>query len=222
MRIHPGSRNHLRAAALARHGSSPGRPLVRLGTLLLVALFAVALPTTAMAAPASPGAQAAPDLKAGQLLHFANGRSVAMPKDWSVMTIKDLAAIGVQPGTDYTHASPRTTAATVATFARTVGVRPMDANGCNQGVCIHLRSQGGSGPVISSWNTDASNIGGAYTCTYAGFWRFGTLETTSNVVCGEGGIFYGHRNDMPQRYGTNTKLCNTWVNWAGRPCKMVY
>lgn len=57
-------------------------------------------------------------------------------------------------------------------------------------------------------------------CTYAGYWVAGVLLATSDFICGNGN-FWSYA--APARYYINgTKLCNTWVSIAGKPCITVH
>ena len=71
----------------------------------VAATFSALVPTGAMAASVQPSNvnSAAPTTKAGALLKgdvltLPDGSKVKLPKNWSEMTLQDLASLGIQPG----------------------------------------------------------------------------------------------------------------------------
>lgn len=207
--------------------------------LLLLLALAVFLPATAQAAPAmetpAPPADAP---SAGEVVEFTNGDAVTLPKDWEDMTAADLAAIGILPNTDYSTATPQprmsldsspqlstSGAASSQPYAtiegRDRGFTTMDASGCNKRVCIILQSENGSGPKITYWGTTANNLENKYVCTYAAFWVAGKVDGTTPSACDDFDEWQAYNKTMPRTFADGTQLCNTWVGFAGKPCKEV-
>lgn len=200
-------------------------PLLASAMFLLLGLIA---PGVAQAAPASaPADQTGVETMAGQSVHFANGKSVVIPKNWTDMTVADLAQIGIKPNTDYTGKTPKAvTGRTTATASQpSTGVHILNASGTNKQVSISLESRGGKGPIITFWGTTAIDYTGTYICTYAVYYSNGSIVETGGEVCGQAPAgypsqFVGTNLDLPKNYG-GKQLCNTWVHFTGRPCKDV-
>jgi len=179
-------------------------------------------------APQAQGTAAAPTK--GTVITLPSGKSVTLPKNWSQMTIGDLANLGI-------HANMRPSKALRAQLAHrgiylpamaaapSASARPAlgqgitltSAYGCNKSVCISLT---GSGWVIDNWYTTAYDA--VATCTYAAYWLFGGIYATSNTVCS--GANSDYYSDLGYGISTlgNTNACNTWVHIAGKPCEYVH
>lgn len=174
------------------------------------------------------GSSAVSNLSQGQSIRLPDGSRRVLPKNWSEMTVGDLAGIGLRPGQHRAGTAPAGAAAgqhKTATVPATVAAAPeppidetQSARGCNQGICIYL---GGSGLQVNSWETTA-NTAGRNLCTYAAYFRgYNNIEATSNQICGRYSSVYAYRYDMPKIYSDRDQLCNTWVNFAGKPCKQI-
>jgi hypothetical protein len=145
--------------------------------------------------------------------------------NWRDLSTQQLASAGIHPGMNPGIGKSTTTAAPQPRSAplqpKPVSFRPQSASGCNfstyDQMCIYVT---GSGLKVNDWDTSVSNYFGLDKCTYAGYWVAGVLFRTSNTVCGNGD-FWAYW--APNRYFINgTRLCNTWVNWAGKPCETVH
>lgn len=143
--------------------------------------------------------------------------------DWGSLSMQQLASAGIQPGMSPAGAKV-TAGAKSATEAGTVsaaGIQPDSASGCNYYsadiMCIYVT---GSGLLVDDWDTSVANNLGLYKCSYAGYWVAGVLTATSNVVCTDGDFWAYY---TPGQYYINgTQLCNTWLNWSGKPCETVH
>ncbi len=145
-------------------------------------------------------------LAAGSIIRIPSGKIVKLPKDWSAMSIADLAAIGIRPSVIAKDAYSR--------------ARPESAEGCSGYVCIII---GGSGRTISSWSTTAELP--ETMCTYAAYWEptGADLLATGTEVCGEaGGTVYGYYADGSVYHNYNYHACNTWVNIGRKPCEYIH
>lgn len=135
--------------------------------------------------------------------------------NWGQVSTQQLASAGIRPGMS---AAGTGITAVVKPAPQT---RPLSASGCNYFsadiMCIYVT---GKGLHVDDWDTSVANILGLYKCSYAGYWVAGVLTATSNVVCGNGDFWAYY---TPLRYYINgTKLCNTWLNWNGKPCETVH
>ena len=136
---------------------------------------------------------------------------------WQDLSTKQLASAGIHAGMNSGQAGIM---AEVRPATKMHPDSPDSASGCNvstyDSMCIYVV---GSGLKVNDWDTSVSNYFGLDRCTYAGYWVAGVLYRTSNEVCGDGD-FWAYW--APNQYFINgTKLCNTWVNWAGKPCETV-
>ncbi len=134
--------------------------------------------------------------------------------NWKGLTKAELASAGIFPG--------RGDGATDAAVARATAVTPDTGSGCNYGIvngatCIYVF---GTGLTTTSWDTSVSNPLGIDTCTYAGYWVDGVLAITSNEVCGDGAFWAYDTGTVT--WPNQTQLCNTWVNFGGKPCLVVH
>lgn len=146
---------------------------------------------------------------AGTEITRPDGVVVTLPKDWSSMSISDLATIGIHPN----MGPDRTT----STFQARNKIQPYSSNGCSGWVCINII---GSGLLISGWSTKA-DYSGPYMCTYSAYWNsLTTVLDTGTVVCGSYGTFYGTLS-YPVVYKSFGWACNTWVNIVGKPCEQI-
>jgi hypothetical protein len=112
-------------------------------------------------------------------------------------------------------------------------VVPRDAYGCASDVCISLKSQGGSGPVITFWETRATQYSydGRICGPKASFRVNGAISFLGDIpdsICdtvppGGVGLWYIRRTDLPRRFAVGATLCNAWSprNFVGYPCKRV-
>ena len=74
---------------------------------------------------------------------------------------------------------------------------------------------------VNSWETTA-NTGRRNICSYAAFFRgYNTIEATSSQVCRIYDQFYAYRYDIPKIYPDRVQLCNTWVDFVGKPCIQI-
>jgi hypothetical protein len=142
--------------------------------------------------------------------------------NWRDLSTQQLASAGIHPGMN--SGTTKITAVVKPKQkiqTKPASVQPQSASGCNfstyDQMCIYVY---GSGLKVNEWDTSVSNYFARNTCTYAGYWVAGVLFRTSNTVCGNGD-FWAYW--APNRYFINgTQLCNTWVNWAGKPCETVH
>jgi hypothetical protein len=112
-------------------------------------------------------------------------------------------------------------------------VAPRDATKCASDVCLIVKSQGGSGPVITFWETNAKQYSydGLICGPKASFRRNGNIERLidiSDTICrrvqpNQIGVWYIRRTDLPRRYTPGDQLCNAWSprNFVGYPCARV-
>jgi hypothetical protein len=116
-----------------------------------------------------------------------------------------------------------TSTASAATIARPAHqIIPMNHTGCNDDVCIQLESQGGSGPDITAWNTEATFT--VYTCAYP-VWLSGVTPLTHGpYYCGTGstGWVPVEPGLLGDKFAPGTKLCNEWVSYPGYPAVPGY
>lgn len=140
-------------------------------------------------------------------------------ENWAGLSIAQLASAGIHPGMG--GAAHATIQAAPAHAAKTNAVHPDSGSGCNydldDDMCIYVQ---GTGLYVSSWDTQVVNNFELESCTYAGYWSNGGLYTTSNEVCGNGD--YWAYLTVDRNFLNQTQLCNTWVNWGGRPCLTVH
>jgi hypothetical protein len=130
--------------------------------------------------------------------------------DWLGLSAEQLAGAGIHPD------MPLPDGTRITATLNSQSVVPDSASGCSQRVCIYVF---GSGLHVDDWDTSATNA--SYLCTYSGYWTAGVLTGTSNVVCGSSGQFWAYWT--PLRYYINgTRLCNTWLHLAGKPCETVH
>lgn len=150
------------------------------------------------------------DLAVGSIIRIPNGKLVTLRKNWSQMSISNLAAIGIRPaesGAIDVYVPPK------------AGVRPDSAEGCSGLVCIVVS---GSGRTIASWSTLAYPT--ASVCTFAVYWEptgADILDTGNEVCGGPGGQFVGYLT-YPVSHTYNYHACNTWVELAGKPCEYIH
>lgn len=139
--------------------------------------------------------------------------------NWRNLSTQQLASAGIRPRMNLGAA--RVTAVAAPMRAKSGSAEPQSASGCNYGaydsMCIYVF---GSKLLVDDWDTSVSNYFGLNRCTYAGYWVVGVLTGTSNVVCGNGD-FWAYSTPA-QYYINGTQLCNTWLNWAGKPCETVH
>lgn len=143
--------------------------------------------------------------------------------NWRNLSTQQLASAGIHPGMNPGLGKIATAAVApkLKFQSKPVSFAPESASGCNSStydsMCIYVT---GSGLKVNDWDTSVSNYFGLDKCTYAGYWVAGVLYRTSNEVCGDGD-FWAYW--APNQYFINgTQLCNTWVNWAGKPCETVH
>ena len=135
--------------------------------------------------------------------------------NWKGLTKAQLASAGIFPD------MPRN--ATHAPVARSRShVTPDTGSGCNFNVvagsmCIYVY---GTGLTTTSWDTSVANPLGIDTCTYAGYWVNNVLAITSNEVCGDAEFWAYDSGTIT--WPNQTQLCNTWVNFGGKPCLVVH
>jgi hypothetical protein len=153
--------------------------------------------------------------------------------NWKNLTKAQLASAGIRPGMPgiainapvaVAVAVAKAPAATTAMTGTAVpaAVSPDTGSGCNFNVvagsmCIYVY---GTGLKTTSWDTSVANPLGIDTCTYAGYWVNNVLATTSNEVCGNGEFWAYDVGTITWR--NQTQLCNTWVNFGGKPCLVVH
>jgi hypothetical protein len=135
--------------------------------------------------------------------------------NWKGLSAAQLASAGVYPGMGgAAHA-------TLLPAAASAKLIPNSGSGCNydldDDMCIYVQ---GEGLYVSSWDTQVVNNFNINGCTYAAYWVNGALWTTSNETCGNGD--YWAYLTVDANFGNQTQLCNTWVNWGGRPCLTVH
>jgi hypothetical protein len=148
-------------------------------------------------------------LAAGSIIRIPDGKLVTLRKDWSKMSIADLASIGIRPAKS----------GAVDGYVRKTGVRPDSAEGCSGLVCIVI---GGSGRTIASWSTLAYPTESV--CTFAVYWEptgADILDTGNEVCGGPGGSFVGYLT-YPVSHDYNYHACNTWVELSGKPCEYIH
>lgn len=199
-------------------------------TALTIAVPAAAVASTGHgSAPTRAQAVSAPSR--GTVVTLPTGKSVTLPKNWSQMTVSDLAKIGIRPdmkpSTEMAarlakqglHLSAHgTPTASVRQPTRSLSVRPMSASGWNDSVYISLT---GSLWVVDDWYTLA--VDAEPTCTFAVYWwGKSTIYTTSNSVCSGADTTY--YSDLGYGFSTlgNVWLCNSWATINGKPCEYVH
>lgn len=188
------------------------RSLLRLALAVLPAL---ALSVTAVGAAHAASTSPAPAAGTASIVTLPDHTRVKLPLPFDQMSPAQLGSYGIKSG-----AHGLATVATASTTSDTV--TPSDASGWNGNVRIVVKSQGGKGPTLIDWETEAiSPVPGGYLCTIAGYWvNYDTLWAVSNQVCGTS--FYSNVNNaLPHNFG-NTHVCNTWVNINGKPCEHVF
>lgn len=139
--------------------------------------------------------------------------------NWKGLTKAELASAGIFPGMSDSATDAPTA---VAKPKAPASITPASASGCNYGIvngatCIYVV---GTGLTTTSWDTSVANPLGIDTCTYAGYWVNGVLAVTSNEVCGDGAFWAYDSGTIT--WPNQTQLCNTWVNFGGRPCVTVH
>jgi hypothetical protein len=215
--------------AVVRNGShqdeqeamvASGRRRVRRAQIALLLLGAMVLPLVnaqAIAAPSRPTARTLSELI--QQDSERTGRS------WGVihLTKEELKRLEANEADAQARASRTSSPAVV----------PRDASGCSSDVCIVLKSQGGSGPVITFWETSAKQYSydGRICGPRASFRVNGAISFLGDIpdsVCATvppGGVslWYIRRTDLPRRFAVGASLCNAWSprNFVGYPCKRV-
>ena len=196
----------------------------------VAATFSALVPTGAMAASVQPSNvnSAAPTTKAGALLKgdvltLPDGSKVKLPKNWSEMTLQDLASLGIKPGMQPAAQkgtlSPSSESAPSATAtAAGKGVTPYSATGWNDSVFISIT---GTKWLVDKWYTTASDFWP--TCTFAVYWwTQSEIWATSNQVCS--GYDAAYYSQWPYGFSTlqNVWLCNSWATINGKPCLYVH
>lgn len=187
--------------------------LVVAATLAAGAGSATASATSATTSPTVTTAGDSTDIAAGTTVTLPNGKVIQLPKNWSQLSISDLARIGIHPGMGHATITVRP--------PKAGGVTANSASGCNDEVCIYV---GGSGLIVQSWETTGLYDGPEDPfCTYAVYWAPGdTIYATGWEVCGGLGTYYGYEQDTPIAFYTTTEICNTWVGIPGKPCEWVH
>jgi len=211
----------------------------------LVAAAAVGLAIPAAASPA-PQAATTHHVALMKLRLGSTGRTLMLPRDWSHLTVRQLAAYGLRPNQRFAsaasipnlsspnleqvarHGSVSTTTAVQEAPSADIGTDPSDytnpgvqtdsASGCNDLVCIYVY---GSGLTVQDWDASADNWDNADVCTYAAYWAPpNTIIATTNEVCGNGDFYAVWKG--PLKFSGKTEICNTFVHFAGKPCETVH
>jgi hypothetical protein len=138
---------------------------------------------------------------------------------WKNLTKAQLASAGIRPGMPGIAINAPVA---VAKAKAPAAVSPDTGSGCNFNVvagsmCIYVY---GTGLKTTSWDTSVANPLGIDTCTYAGYWVNNVLALTSNTVCGNGEFWAYDSGTIT--WPNQTQLCNTWVNFGGKPCLVVH
>ncbi len=208
-----------------------------LATLMLVISMVFAVGGTGQAASPVSGSQeeqSAATLRAGDSIWLPNGLKRVLPKDWSRMSLSDLAKIGVVPGLSVSparavalgvqlvngSAGNSTSSGFIATRLSTRRlVTPMNADRCSTDVCINVG--GGNGNVFS-WSTRGLWRTGPGD-TFSAYWDGPAIIDTGTIVHATGpGLVYGYFTHVPFHVKSPHQLCNTWVGIAGKPCITAY
>lgn len=144
-----------------------------------------------------------------------------MPKDYTEMTIEELAEIGIVPGMgesgDVAAVLDQTNITAAEDVSVSIGLR--SASGCNKSVC---QSIVGKGLKVESWTTSVPRLPHAY-CSFASFWRNGDVIGSTQTLCGNAGdTFIGLKGGLPANYADGSVVCSTWLNTAGKPCHTIH
>jgi hypothetical protein len=219
------------------HGGAVGKRFQIAVFLAVVAMTALGMliPTMAKAASASgPATGTVMTDFGGHLQKHVVAAALAEKinsGDWKGLTKAQLASAGIRPGMPGSATelpvpvavakAPAATTAMTGTAAR-AAVTPDTGAGCNFNVvagsmCIYVY---GTGLKTTSWDTSVANPLGIDTCTYAGYWVDDVLAITSNEVCGDGEFWAYDVGTIT--WPNQTQLCNTWVNFGGKPCLVVH
>jgi hypothetical protein len=184
----------------------------------MTAALGTLVPTIAKAANASsPATGTVTTDFGGHLQKHVVGAALAArinSGNWKGLTKAQLASAGIFPGMPHN--------AKDAPVAVARAVTPDTGSGCNfdpvsGSMCIYVY---GTGLTTTDWDTSVSNPWGLSKCTYAGYWVNNRLWTTSNEVCGNGAFWAYDVGTIT--WPNQTQLCNTWVNFSGKPCLVVH
>ena len=204
-----------------------------ISAIVTATALATLVPTTATAAtPTAPAMGTVTTDFGGHPQHHVVDATLAAQinsGDWKDLTTAQLASAGIVPGMSYgaaetlvaTTTAPTAVATTTGTTAP-AAVHPDTGSGCNfnavaGSMCIYVY---GTGLTTTSWDSSVANPLGIDTCTYAGYWINDTLALTSNEVCGDGEFWAYDSGTIT--WPNQTQLCNTWVNFGGKPCLVVH
>lgn len=152
------------------------------------------------------------DPVAGTVLNLPGGKTAKLPKNFSDMTVTDMAKIGIVPNMGGGGSSK-------SSFQKASRISPANAEGSDGDVIIYLF---GSGTRLDNWETHALWRGGAGT-TFAAYWcGYNTIcQTGSNVYPTAPGWLYGYRSDLPGIFPSGMQLCSTWISVSGKPCEVI-
>lgn len=186
--------------------------------------------TSQAAAPISGSQErSSTTLRAGDSIWLPNGSKRVLPKDWSRMSLSDLARIGVVAGLSVSPARAKALgvhltggsagSATSSAFMPGRSVTPMNADRCSTDVCINVG--GGNGNVVS-WSTRGLWRSGPGD-TFSAYWDGPAIIDTGTIVHATGpGMVYGYFTHVPFHVNSPHQLCNSWVGIAGKPCITAY
>ncbi len=202
-----------------------GNTLMRSLSVLAVAGASLALAFPAGAATGStaqPTPQGTVNVQ-GRLHHVPKALADEInSQDWGGLTAGQLAQAGIRPGmqpdsAELAKADVTLEAAQKGPVARAGKYRAHteSAHGCNKRVCIYVW---GKKLKVREWDSTAAN--GGYRCTYVAYWAAGKIIGTSRQVCGKSSFYSVWA--INRSFKNKTKLCNTWVGLAGRPCETVH
>lgn len=190
---------------------------------MFATLLLLALPTQIAASSDSQREveQTLGEPQAGDVIGLPTGASVALPEDWSAMSVDELQAIGLVPDM---QASPERYESLGANLDVVASLdqesQRKDAQGCSDNVCIQLLGTGG---VVRLWTTQGENEGlEAPFCTFEAYWINNDVVETGPEACGGIQTYYGVSDRTPLGFSTRSTLCNTWVQIYGKPCKDAY
>lgn len=93
---------------------------------------------------------------------------------------------------------------------------PLTAGGCNQYVCIYIKS---STNWVTYWRTTAFLPSSM--CTVAKYWETGVLIYDGNTKCGSAGQTVSSYWNYPGFFSASTELCNTWTGVPGKACETI-
>jgi hypothetical protein len=180
----------------------------------------------------SQSATSTAEVTTGTVVTRPDGVQVTTPKDWSKMSVSDLAATAKADSWGPVVATAaggveRTLTSASGETIGTVGWRPatlmqpMDAHGCDDWggtqVCISLF---GTGLHVSEWDTTAY---GNWGCATAFFLIGGNEVHRSPIICPDtpsDGVYYSLWA-ANSNFQDGVQACNQWAGSLARPCEWI-